>query len=80
MKYTVTRWRCGDLAGIIHLSDIYYFEGYTFEWHHYGGASLCRRDMEPSARQPGARSRFWVVLAKWEKLPKEKKEATRIYG
>jgi hypothetical protein len=66
--------------GVIHLADIYHFEGYTFEWHHYCGPFLCRKNMEPCKRQPGTRSKFWKALARWEKLPISEKEKTRIYG
>jgi hypothetical protein len=68
------------MVGVIHVADIYRFEGYTFDWHHYCGPMLCRKDMEPRKRQPGARSRFWDVIDRWQKLPKTEKEKTRIYG
>ena len=35
-------------AGVIHLADIYTFEGYTFEWHHY---SAGRSDAERTEHQ-----------------------------
>lgn len=66
--------------GVVHLADIYRFEGYTFEWHNYLGPTLCRKNMEPRKRQPGERSRFWPVLERWQKLPKRKREKTKIYG
>ena len=69
-----------NMRGVIHLADIYRFEGYTFEWHYYCGPFLCRKNMEPRKRQPGERSKFWQALARWEKLTKAKKEKTRIYG
>jgi hypothetical protein len=69
-----------NMRGVIHLPDIYTFEGHTFEWHHYCGPLLCRKNMEPRKRQPGTRSGFWRALARWEKLSKAKKEKTRIYG
>lgn len=67
-------------SGVIHLADIYRFEGYIFEWHHYCGPTLCRKDMEPRQRQPGPRSGFWPALTRWEKLRPAKKEKTRIFG
>jgi hypothetical protein len=70
----------GECRGIIHLADIYRYRGFTFEFHRYCGPMLCRSDMEPAKRQPGARSRFWPVLERWQKLPPSKRERTRIYG
>ena len=67
-------------VGVMHLADIYTFEGYAFEWHHYCGPFRCRKDGEPAKRQPGERSRFWGMLERWEKLTKAEKEKTRIYG
>ena len=68
------------LVRVIHLSDIYRFEGITFEYHHYLGPILCRKDGDPAARQPGRRSPFWEMLERWEKLSHDDKEKTRIYG
>ena len=67
-------------AGVIHLADIYACEGYTFEWHHYCGPFRCRKNGEPTLRQPMGRSKFWKMLERWEKLTKDEKEKTRIYG
>ncbi len=66
--------------GIVHLADVYQFGGYTFEFHRYCGPMLCKKDMEPRERQPGARSKFWPVFEKWQGLDKEQQEETRIYG
>ena len=68
------------MIGVIHLADIYRFEGYTFEMHRYCGPFLCRKDGEPSERQPGARSKFLAALERWEKLSTDEKEKTRLSG
>ena len=70
----------GGFKGVIHLADIYRFEGFTFEWHHYFGPFRCRKNGEPTLRQPLERSKFWKMLERWEKLTKDEKEKTRIYG
>jgi hypothetical protein len=67
------------MVGVIHVADIYRFEGYVFEWRHYCGPILCRKDMEPRKRQPGVRSRFWDVIDRWQKLTNTEKEKSRIY-
>lgn len=69
-----------ESVGVMRLSGIYRFEGFTFELHRYCGPILCRKDGIPAARQPGPRSHFWTVIGRWQKLSKAEREKTRICG
>ena len=64
-------------GAIITCANVYEYKGYIFEWHHYLGPTICRKDGEISKRQPGEHSRFWKVLAEWQKLSKARQEKTR---
>jgi hypothetical protein len=68
----------GHTVGIVHLADIYRFEGFTFEFHRYCGPIKCRKDGEPS-KHPGGR-RFFKTVERWQRLTKRQRERTRIYG
>ena len=67
---------------IVHISitPTYEFKGYVFDFHRYCGPLLCRKDGEPRARQPGARSAFWAVIEEWNNLSAEQKKATLWKG
>jgi len=67
----------GKVTGWLTLADIYRFEGYTFEWHHYCGPILCKKNGDPCVRQPGEKSKFWAMIDRWDKLSEEEKLATR---
>lgn len=66
--------------GVIHLADIYTYQGLTFEHHKYCGPLWLRKDLEVRTRQPGPGHRFWSVYEQWSKLSDDEKERTRIYG
>jgi hypothetical protein len=61
----------------MHVADCYRYKGVTFEWHHFCGPMLLRKDGEPSKRKnPGAR--FYAIAQEWHDLPKEEREKFRI--
>lgn len=68
----------GKVTGWIRMADIYRFEGYTFEWHYWCGPVLCRKNGDPYKRQPGEKNPFWGMIDRWRRLPKAKREATRV--
>lgn len=70
--------KSGDGYSLVSIADVYRFKGVTFQWHNYLGAMLCRKDGEPSKRSIGRKSE--AVINQWLKLPKAKREKTRIYG
>lgn len=61
--------------GFIEISQVYKFNGFTFEYHRYFGPHQLRKDGE--LRQRFSRG-FWRAIERWEKLPKKQKERTRI--
>lgn len=61
----------------MHVADCFRYKGITFEWHHFCGPMLLRKDKEPSKRKnPGAR--FYTLAQEWRDLPKEEREKFRI--
>lgn len=73
-------WNDGVSIGVIHLADIYTFKGFTFEFHRYCGPMRCRKDGDPFKRPAINAPKFYAAVEEWEKLTKEQKEETRIYG
>lgn len=71
------RFEIAGCVGIVHLADIYEFEGFTFEFHRCLGPTKLRKDFEPAAR---AGKKFYDAVARWQKLTPKKQEKTRIYG
>ena len=75
----MTTYRIKTPTGIAIMTcaDVYRFEGYVFEFHHFCGPCLLRRDGSERAKQPGVRSRFWESFERWQKLSLKKKERTK---
>jgi hypothetical protein len=67
----------GKITGWLTLADIYQFEGYTFEFHHYCGPIRCKKNGDPYARQPGKDSPFWGMIDRWVALPSTAKSSHR---
>lgn len=68
----------GTVSGIITLANIYEFEGFTFEYHHFlGPCKLKKSDWEPAARSG---LKFYQAIDRWNKLTPPEKEATRLHG
>lgn len=63
-------------GGIITVADCYRYKGVTFEWHHFCGPMLLRKDGEPSKSKPTAK--FYAIATEWHNLPKEEREKYRI--
>lgn len=63
-------------GGFMTLADCYRYKGVTFQWHHFCGPMLLRKDGEPSKREPGAK--FYAVASEWHKLPEAERETFRI--
>ena len=69
----------GNSHGIITLSNIYEYKGFTFEWHNYCGPVRVRKKNFEICKRPYGRT-FLTVVTEWDNLSKEEKEKTRIYG
>lgn len=67
------------MIGIMHVADVYEFEGWIFEFSKMNGPMLCRRrDMEPYRRQPSENHPFWKSFDQWMALDDEHKESTKL--
>ena len=70
------KFQFGSSRGFISLADIYRFEGYVFEWHHFcGPMPLHRHTLDPRKTIPPG---FWDMVSRWQKLPKDEWEKYRI--
>lgn len=64
---------CVEFAGgVVCYSDAYKLKDgngkvWLFENHRYCGPMTLKKNGDPCARQPGARSPFWPAYAKWFK-------------
>jgi len=67
----------GRCHTIITMANIYVYEGFTFEFHHFCGPSKLKKNWEPAAREG---RKFYAMIGRWQKLSKKQKEATRIAG
>jgi len=68
----------GQIKGWICLKNIYFFKGYTFEFHDYlGPQQLRKKDLEPVAR---VKSDFWTVATEFAKIPKKGRRKFLISG
>jgi hypothetical protein len=63
--------------GIMTLANIYQFKGFLFEFHSYLGPVKVKKNFDPAAAMG---RKFWKMYAEWDKLTKEEKLETQIYG
>lgn len=75
MATTIMRNDSGNIVAIITTADIYYYKGFLFEFRKYLGPTKLNKDFEPSKRQG---DKFYRVFNEWYRLPKRKKEKTRV--
>jgi hypothetical protein len=67
----------GKVNGIMTLANIYQFKGFLFEFHFYLGPQKVKKDFDPASAMG---RKFWKAFAEWDKLTKEEKLETQIYG
>jgi hypothetical protein len=67
----------GKIDGIMTLANIYQFKGFTFESHFHLGPLKLKKDFDPASRMG---RKFWKMYAEWDKLTKEEKLETQIFG
>ena len=67
----------GKINGIMTVSNIYEFGGFTFEFSNFLGPLKLNKDLNPSACMG---RKFYKVYSEWDKLTKEEKAATQIFG
>jgi len=59
------------------LANIYQFKGFTFEFHPFLGPLKVNKNFEPAAVMG---RKFFKVYSEWDKLTKEEKDKTQIFG
>ena len=67
----------GSRYGIMTLANIYQYKGFTFEFHIFLGPVKVNKNFQPSARMG---RKFYKVFSEWDKLTKDEKVATQIFG
>ena len=67
----------GRRYGIMTLANIYQYKGFTFEFHIFLGPVKVNKNFQPSARMG---RKFYKVFEEWNKLTKDEKAATQIFG
>jgi hypothetical protein len=67
----------GMRYGIMTLANIYQFKGFTFEFHPFLGPIKVNKNFEPAAAMG---RKFFKVYSEWDKLTKEEKAETQIFG
>lgn len=67
----------GKVNGIMTVSNIYEFGGFTFEFSNFLGPLKLNKDLTPSAAMG---RKFWKAYSEWDKLSKEEKLETQIFG
>ena len=67
----------GMRYGIMTLANIYQFKGFTFEFHPFLGPIKVNKNFEPAAAMG---RKFFKVYSEWDKLTKEEKDKTQIFG
>ena len=65
------------INGIMTVANVYEFKGFTFEFHTLFGPVKVNKDFNPSACMG---RKFFKVYSEWDKLTKEEKAATQIFG
>ena len=67
----------GKVNGIMTVANVYEFKGFTFEFHTLFGPVKVNKNFEPSACMG---RKFWKAYSEWDKLTKEEKAETQIFG
>ncbi len=55
--------------------DVFRFEGYKWEMHHYFGPLEMKRDGELIAR---SKAKFYAAVERWQALPEDEREKYRV--
>ena len=63
--------------GIMTVANVYEYRGFTFEFHSLFGPVKVNKDFNPSACMG---RKFYKVYSEWDKLTKDEKAATQIFG
>jgi hypothetical protein len=63
--------------GIMTIANIYQFKGFLFEFHSLFGPVKVNKNFDPASRMG---RKFWKMYSEWDKLSKEEKAATQIFG
>ena len=67
----------GKVNGIMTVANVYQYQGFTFEFHTLFGPVKVNKDFNPSAAMG---RKFYKVYSEWDKLTKEERAATQIFG
>lgn len=67
----------GTRYGIMTVANIYQFKGFLFEFHSRFGPVKVKKDFDPALAMG---RKFWKAFAEWDKLTKEEKKETLIFG
>jgi hypothetical protein len=67
----------GKVDGIMTLVNIYQYKGFLFEYHTLFGPVKVNKNFDPASRMG---RKFWKMYAEWDKLTKEEKLETQIFG
>jgi hypothetical protein len=67
----------GNIDGIMTLANIYQFKGFLFEFHSYLGPQKLKKNWDVASAMG---RKFWRMYAEWDKLTKEEKLETQIFG
>ena len=67
----------GSRYGIMTVPNIYQFKGFIFEFHSYLGPVKVKKNFDPASAMG---RKFWKAFAEWDKLTKEEKLETQIFG
>ena len=67
----------GKVNGIMTVANVYQYKGFTFEFHSLFGPVKVNKDFNPAACMG---RKFYKVYSEWDKLNKEEKAATQIFG
>jgi len=67
----------GKINGIMTVANVYQYKGFTFEFHTLFGPVKVNKNFEPSAAMG---RKFYKVYSEWDKLTKEEKAETQIFG
>ena len=63
--------------GIMTVANVYKFKGFTFEYSDFLGPLKVNKNFEPAAAMG---RKFYKTFEEWNKLTKEEKAATQIFG
>jgi hypothetical protein len=67
----------GKVNGIMTVANVYQYKGFTFEFHSLFGPVKVNKDFNPSACMG---RKFFKTFQEWDKLSKEEKLDTLIFG